>query len=1515
MTDPDGNHPGRAEAGHEAGRARGWRLLRRLLLAVVLGLALAIGLLPVVTSGAWLAGLVSDRISGVIKMPVRIGHAEWGWWKGVVVKDVQLGDGQPDGVQLRQLAIRANIWNLLIDKTIPQIRLSEVTVDLGRQQTTRHSERPKGVNHGREGRPATTGTVAVSGEDGTSEQQSLVAPATQSGSVAKGSVTPDGVAKIEALPVAVNQIVLDRCHVNLRDPASGAVVSISLPNTTIDLDRRTGVLMWQLSARAGQAGRVRSEGQFVLPRLALGPADLRGSLHLTWDALALEMLPTSVLSRLGLTGLAGKANGSLSVQMSQDWTLKYSLTAGVRGLTVQSAGQVHRLSQATGGMTGQWQMIEQHVNVRKAWAQVPGAQLTAGEPALIYDGQNNHVVQSNLTCRVTDAAALREALVQLGVKVPADMEMAGGASIDVHVNREATATVASLAISGEALTGMFGAYFRHQGGEPLALNAMCRLSEDGSIELQNASLDLPGGRIRASAQLAAREGADRQVVLKDSQLRVEWDDFETFASQAPLLQEAVASCMYLSGPGSVRARASAEPQGSRASLALDLGAAAQTAMNGWFDKPAGRDLRLDIATHLSPRYDSLAVDLARVSSAGEPLVQIEGVNLATSRRVDRGRSLLMLELKGVLAGLDLTAIQQLSPKLAEELRPSAVSGRLQGRVQVSCWADAKAASLRLSGVQAAGELGLDDLGISVEGALRKQAGQMLRLAGSLAYRWGEDGRSGRGYGNVGVTAQGFSGQAWYENSPGSPQAQQWAWGWMDVNDIGKAVGMVPAAAAAVKQCNLAGRMTGRWEWTRHRDTFDLNCGFDLTGLQCSREFLRMNKPAGLPERMELSLSGPAAGAQGAKACHWRVPKAEFILGQSYARISDADLEISKPWAQLLAGHGRQAVHAIDFAWPISRASGKVAGTAVFGEVLASVNPELGALLEKYRADGPVPWTADWNYDFAKGIEYTAKADAAQLALHVDALDKPAGVPLEATIKGRAQFYQDAHNRLMVSLNTSQAKGRAASLVWSGQSQAEVCLAGGQASLKRAKVEGKFDSPCLEEVASLLAPARPWQLQGHLASEGTFTFTEQSGWKVQDVDIGCWPVECSAGGARCRVLGLVNLQDHTVQMAGLEAELGRTQAKVTANATLADGSLTGQVGTAFRYVDVEELIHFVQRMQAARASGSARPNGPAQAPMANVQGTGTSSQAVSGGRPQPGAPPARPGIIDWTRSELKFVGSAETLSSPLSAGEPAVTFRGLAWHGAVDGGSLAADVAGAFQGGPLAADVRGSLVDKSAALKIHYRADRMDATDVTRRMVVKGFPGMTVDGPVTLDETLTIDLAHELPAPLSEGELIVEGGIVRGAAAPKWVTRVFPGLQLASFKFSRMHNWYQRDASGRTANRIIFRGSPWSMYMNGWSQLDGKMRYEIGVDLLGPAESEYWATADRGRIPLFNKTGQVIDGQLHNEVVSFLGPQQIGERILKDNLLTIAYHAIRQQVLRGRAAPSDREVLAPERLTE
>ncbi len=1486
--------PSQSAAPGQAGRPRRpFKWTRRLLLALAF-LVLLAAILPPLTSGPRLAGLIADVVSNNADLPVAISNSNWSWWGGLELRDFRTHLNDQTQLVIERVSIRTGLWDLLQGRNLRDVQIDGMTVNLtlgqplvaDRQVAPEVALSPPASLPSPD--PASSPASRHEVLPPTSPVAPLVAypPAPQSPSPATRAArlmkrNPRQKSGIDAIPV--NKVVLSRCLLNIHDESTGRSARIFLPALQIDLDRKTGGLTWQLSAKLDEFGLLTSQGSFILPRLAIEPTDLGGRLQVAWSDLPLVLLPTSLRDRMNLASLDGKSGGQLHLQLGKDWVLSWDAAVSAQDLTMcDTAGRKGRLSHAAAGFAGRWHMIDQQLEIADAWAQLPGATLKASGPAVVYDGRTNQILRSSLVGTIEDARLLRVTLEDLGVRLPESLELAGQASLDAQIDRQADSSRVEVGLQGEKLSLFWPGVFSRKSNSPLALRAVCRLGDDGSLLLESSHVQLPGGVLTASAELASMPNkAIRAVTLRRSQVQLRWDNFEALMAQLPSAAIHLAEIGSFRGPGTLDLWANQDArEGLSAGASLTLPEAAEVSLEDWLNKPAGQDLRLDVLCALNANYDTLTVDHVALESARQPIVRIENVKVQASKQMhsdSQGQQpILLVDLNATLGSLDLSALQELSSRLADGVRQAGhAAGIVQGRLAASCWADISTGRLQLKGLDAVGELNLDGIALRLENAIRKARGEELRLATSYSYHW--DGTRSYGYGSGSIQTDGFAAQGWYERSPLASGPMQWAWGWLDVRNIGRTAEMFPTLADAVRKDNIAGQLAGHWEWFRQSESFDLHTVFDLTGVQVQRIDAGIDKPSGLPAKIDLVVSGPAGKDAGQR---WRLPKAEFTLGQSHAGITDGEIEISEPWARLLAGQDREAWGAIQFTWPIRHARAQVSGVTVFGET--AVSKDLTTLLAPYRAAGPVQWTLDWTYELGKGINFLANLEAQELALAAGPLDKPGGVPLRTDIQGNVQTFRDGRNVPHVRLTVADASCQISNLEWKGQAEVVGELTAGDVQLVSAKVAGSGQSQQLGELVSLVPPAKPWQLRGHVAWDGTCTFDREKGWRLEDLDVGFWPVEGELWDVPLRVEGLLNFQQDEVATTGLAAKVGSTEGRFTFHAVRDGNVLVNQFGAAFAMIDVDELVGLYKKA----SEEFAKP----------ISSQPVTTQGAS-------APP-----IDLARSVSDFSGQTDGLRFTMKPGRDPVRMRLLSWDGSLTSGNLNVELVGAFEGGSLTAQVTGKL-DGKTPLKIHYRAERSQPTPLTQWVVVRSFPGMRVDGPVTLDETLIIDPNSKAPAIPSSGEMIVEGGEVSGAAAPRSIQRLFPKLELAKFRFSRLHNWFEKDAQGKTVNRMIYRGSPWSMYMNGWSQADGTFRYEIGVDMLGPIESEYWATADRGRVPLFIKTGQVIDGKIRDEVIRYLYPQQILGRILKDNLLTITYYAVRQRVVGGRP-PAPRPVPAP-----
>ncbi len=200
----------------------------------------------------------------------------------------------------------------------------------------------------------------------------------------------------------------------------------------------------------------------------------------------------------------------------------------------------------------------------------------------------------------------------------------------------------------------------------------------------------------------------------------------------------------------------------------------------------------------------------------------------------------------------------------------------------------------------------------------------------------------------------------------------------------------------------------------------------------------------------------------------------------------------------------------------------------------------------------------------------------------------------------------------------------------------------------------------------------------------------------------------------------------------------------------------------------------------------------------------------------------------------------------------------------------------------------------------YEALKIPPGPVTESYLDKMFIGMTATGPLTLiDETYQkfFPAPGELNFEVGQGELIIEGGVVEGRAAPLWMTNVFPRLNLAQFDFSYMHSWFEKFRDGTIRHQIIYQGRYYNIYSVGNNYPDRRMDYEVGIDFMADFDSQYWAESGQGRIPLFRKTGFLRDdGSLADEVVTYVPQRFIWNFLTRNNPVFTIYHAIRKRIL-------------------
>ena len=194
-----------------------------------------------------------------------------------------------------------------------------------------------------------------------------------------------------------------------------------------------------------------------------------------------------------------------------------------------------------------------------------------------------------------------------------------------------------------------------------------------------------------------------------------------------------------------------------------------------------------------------------------------------------------------------------------------------------------------------------------------------------------------------------------------------------------------------------------------------------------------------------------------------------------------------------------------------------------------------------------------------------------------------------------------------------------------------------------------------------------------------------------------------------------------------------------------------------------------------------------------------------------------------------------------------------------------------------------LTDAEPFLACETRFSDVIATKNIQPQLARFFPGNTVSGYFNREEKIQMPLVYLLASgidpsisvsPVGTGKTITTDGVVEGRGAPKFVTAIFPGLNLTKYQYNKMTSFSEYRSDGTALNDMIFSGQVYDLYMEGTTDADNIGRYEIGLILLGtPQSAEFNHSLKSGRIPILKIKARIEGGKMHDEEVSYLWPNE------------------------------------------
>ena len=251
-------------------------------------------------------------------------------------------------------------------------------------------------------------------------------------------------------------------------------------------------------------------------------------------------------------------------------------------------------------------------------------------------------------------------------------------------------------------------------------------------------------------------------------------------------------------------------------------------------------------------------------------------------------------------------------------------------------------------------------------------------------------------------------------------------------------------------------------------------------------------------------------------------------------------------------------------------------------------------------------------------------------------------------------------------------------------------------------------------------------------------------------------------------------------------------------------------------------------------------------------------------------------------------------------------RDLKLQAAIDRGLIETTYACGLNAGSVRGGMKINLKDDPPEDQAVMATVWQDIRDVAARENIQPqlamfFPGNTVYGLFNRRQDVKIPLVDLLAGtidpnmpvnPVGTAKTVTIDGMTQGRAAPKFVTVLFPGLNMASYRYLKMTAFTELQADGGAYSDMIFSGQTYDMYIEGTTDADKIGQYEIGLILIGTPQTPEWNHIWRqGRLPILKFKARIEGGKMHDVSVSYPWPNEsLGVILLKNNILYRAFLA-------------------------
>jgi len=898
----------------------------------------------------------------------------------------------------------------------------------------------------------------------------------------------------------------------------------------------------------------------------------------------------------------------------------------------------------------------------------------------------------------------------------------------------------------------------------------------------------------------------------------------------------------------------------------------------------------------------------------QPTVRFINVDLAAGRgrfsiangtislREDAAKSL-DLSAEGNFDAADIETLQRYLPAVGRRLAGVVMAGHCRlalanGRLTAELAADLEPVAIRWRGI------------------FRKPAGHeadaLLRLSRPLAGAAGDTKVSLK----VDLPEVSLAAAASLRQRAGGAGAVSLT-GDLAVKDAGRLAEGLPILADSLPAVKVAGKLDmrataraegGKWTFTADGNADEL--GFASTG-PAGRE-----KKAGTPLRF--SLAGSAESNGGRKI---RISDGEIVLGGSRLQLAGLAELVGVDLAGLdLAGGPGEPVRVSSFAKAL-RAD--VTLNARIDDGLKMMFPSLAKLTDDLDASGSARVTARLSGD-RTGLTLTGQADLTDTAIgragpyrirtvksehgwktaRLGPFGKPAGLKtvLDVAVTAPDDLSQVRFGKLNLAVGDLQFQAEGLVNV-----RAAADGAGKGLGIELANARLLARTTRVETICRLWPGLADYAPTGDAWLDCRLSRGESGALRVDSVGFRTEKLAWQYRGKDCSLAGELSAKDVELRPAGglrvgelrtdgLEMRAGENQAWLIADLKNLPGAMEGTVQLLGSRINDKDLADWLSSRGPAPGPAGSAPSPAVSAPGPTVSTPG--ARGPAGLAAMPATRPSRQEIERLRdragrRIELLRRYAGEANVDGRVSFDSARTFdkavgryyelNQLQLRVSVDHGQVTASYVAGLDGGTIRAHYSTYLMDAVPIVAYETSAENVIATKDMQPQLALYFPGNTVHGLFNRTETATVPLADVLvgmmdsryrPHQTGTAKAITTDGVVSGKAAPDFVTRIFPGLNLTEYRYKKMTSFATFHPDGVAENDMVFSGPTYDIYIEGTTDAANIGRYEIGLILLGTPQSAEWNhTYKQGRIPILKLKARIEGGKMHDEKVTYPWPNE------------------------------------------